>query len=112
MTLVDPTAARLSALDPTVRGLTVLVPAYNEQNGIERVVEWIREALGPSGLEYEVLVVDDGSADRTAELAERIGARVLRHGGNRGYGEALKTGIRHATHEWVAIIDADGSYPA
>ena len=112
MTLVDPTAARLSALDPTVRGLTVLVPAYNEQNGIERVVEWIREALGPSGLEYEVLVVDDGSADRTAELAERIGARVLRHGGNRGYGEALKTGIRHAAYEWIAIIDADGSYPA
>ena len=112
MTVTDPHLERLRTLDEGVRGLTILVPAYNEERGIATVVAWIRQALEPSGLDYEVLVIDDGSADRTAEIAEGTGARVLRHGGNRGYGEALKSGIQHATHEWVAIIDADGSYPA
>lgn len=111
MTIADPTLARFETL-PAVSGLTILIPAFNEERGIARVIEWIRAALRASDLDYEVLVIDDGSADRTAELAEATGARVLRHPGNRGYGEALKTGIRHAAHEWVAIIDADGSYPA
>jgi glycosyltransferase involved in cell wall biosynthesis len=96
----------------TASGLTVIIPAYNEQDGIVEVIRWIRSALDSSGLRYEVLVVDDGSEDRTYELAESTGARVMRHHANRGYGEALKTGIRHAAHEWIAIIDADGSYPA
>jgi glycosyltransferase involved in cell wall biosynthesis len=92
--------------------LLIIVPAFNEERGIERVIHWIRESLAASGLVYEILIVDDGSLDRTAELAEGTGARVLRHPSNRGYGEALKTGIKHASHEWLAIIDADGSYPA
>jgi glycosyltransferase involved in cell wall biosynthesis len=91
MTLVDSRPARLAAPE-TVHGLTVLVPAYNEERGIERVIGWIRDALLPAGLAYEVLVIDDGSVDRTAELAERAGARVLRHRGNRGYGENGTTG--------------------
>src|SRR5438874_9655736 len=112
MTLVDAEAARLEALDATTRGLTVIVPAFNEEHGIAGVVRWIHEAFEPSELVHEILVVDDGSADLTAQMAEQAGARVLRHSSNRGYGEALKTGIRHAAHEWIAIIDADGSYPA
>lgn len=96
----------------TSAGLTIVVPAYNEEHGITGVIESVRRAFERSSTEPEILVVDDGSADRTAELAEQAGARVIRHNGNRGYGEALKTGIQHATHEWVAIIDADGSYPA
>jgi glycosyltransferase involved in cell wall biosynthesis len=59
-----------------------------------------------------IVIVDDGSPDRTAEAAEATGARVVSHRQNRGYGEALKTGIRHAGFERIAIIDADGSYPA
>ena len=61
--------------------------------------------------EFEILVVDDGSKDRTAEEARATGVRVVQHRQNRGYGEALKTGIRHARFERIAIIDADGSYP-
>jgi glycosyltransferase involved in cell wall biosynthesis len=112
MTIAQPDLDRFNALDATSHGLTVIVPAYNEEHGIAGVVDWIRRSLEPSGLPYEVLVVDDGSADRTAQLAGEAGARVIQHLGKRGYGEALKTGIRHAEHEWIAIIDADGSYPA
>jgi glycosyltransferase involved in cell wall biosynthesis len=61
--------------------------------------------------EFEILVVDDGSKDRTADEARATGVRVVQHRQNRGYGEALKTGIRHARFERIAIIDADGSYP-
>ena len=111
MTAGAPKLEQPAAAAP-VTGLTVVIPAYNEEAGIVDVIHWIRSALDSSDLAYEVLVVDDGSEDRTFELAQSTGARVLRHHANRGYGEALKTGIRRATHEWIAIIDADGSYPA
>jgi glycosyltransferase involved in cell wall biosynthesis len=112
MTLAQTDLRRFQAMDAAASGLTVIVPAYNEERGIAGVVEWIRRSLGPGELAYEILVVDDGSADRTAQIAEQAGARVVRHTDNRGYGEALKTGIQHASHERIAIIDADGSYPA
>jgi glycosyltransferase involved in cell wall biosynthesis len=113
MTLAETDLRRFRAMDAaSASGLTVIVPAYNEEDGIAGVVEWIRESARPADVPCEVVVVDDGSADRTAELAEQAGACVIRHADNRGYGEALKTGIQHATHEWIAIIDADGSYPA
>lgn len=112
MSLAEPETWRFRPVEATTSGLTIIVPAYNEQDGIAGVVRWIEEVLRPAGLAYEVLVVDDGSEDCTAKLAQQAGARVLRHANNRGYGEALKTGIRHAAHAWIAIIDADGSYPA
>jgi glycosyltransferase involved in cell wall biosynthesis len=63
-------------------------------------------------LDYEILVVDDGSQDKTAVVVEERGARIVRHPENRGYGASLKTGIRHTAYELIAIIDADGTYPA
>jgi glycosyltransferase involved in cell wall biosynthesis len=56
-------------------------------------------------------VVDDGSTDKTAEAAAAAGARVVRHPYNKGNGAAVKTGIRHATGEFVLIVDADGQHP-
>jgi glycosyltransferase involved in cell wall biosynthesis len=60
---------------------------------------------------HEVIVVDDGSSDGTADQASRAGARVVRHPYNKGNGAAVKTGIRNATGEFVLIIDADGQHP-
>ena len=104
--------ARPSEASPVSTGLTIIIPAYNEERGIGPVVEKVRDAMDAADCQYEILVVDDGSADRTAEVARATGVRVVSHRQNRGYGEALKTGIRHAGFERIAIIDADGSYPA
>jgi len=75
-------------------------------------VEAVRSALGSNGIEHEIIVVDDGSCDRTAEEALRAHARVLRHSENRGYGSALKAGILAAKHDTIVISDADGTYPS
>ena len=61
---------------------------------------------------HEILVVDDGSQDATGERAAAAGARVLRHPYNKGNGAAVKTGIRHATGEFILIVDADGQHQA
>ncbi len=94
------------------RSLSVVIPAYNEQDGIGGVIAEVRNLLERHGIETEILVVDDGSADRTAQAAAAAGARVVRHRSNRGYGAGLKTGIIAARFDNVAIIDADGTYPA
>jgi len=99
--------------------VTVLLPAYNEQSAIEPVLAEIVEALADEPIAYEILVVDDGSTDRTAELAERFAAdcwqctiRVVRAPQNRGAGAARRLGIRQAHGEIVVMLDADGTYPA
>jgi glycosyltransferase involved in cell wall biosynthesis len=96
----------------TAGSVTVVVPAFNEERGIGPVLSQLHQVMAVSRLSYEVIVVDDGSQDRTAELAEGSdGVAVLRHRANRGYGAALKTGIRHAHFDLICITDADGTYP-
>jgi len=117
MTVADPRTrtellSRPPADDPVSHALTIIIPAYNEERGIIPVVEQVRDAMEEFEFPFEILIVDDGSRDKTAEQARTTGARVVQHRQNRGYGEALKTGIRHAQYERIAIIDADGSYPA
>ena len=93
-------------------GITIVVPAYNEEQGIRAVLDQTYSVLEGSGLNYEIIVVDDGSRDDTAAVAEAHEAvKVLRHTSNRGYGAALKTGIRHARYDLICITDADGTYP-
>jgi glycosyltransferase involved in cell wall biosynthesis len=87
--------------------ISVVIPAYNEEGAIAHTVHRVRDALQGA----EVLVVDDGSSDRTAELAREAGAKVVSHPANGGYGKALKTGIAQAGHDTVVICDADGTYP-
>lgn len=94
--------------------LSVVIPAYNEQDAIVAIVERVLAtcpALEAARVETEVLVVDDGSQDRTAQLASQHGVRVIRHLKNRGYGAALKTGFHHARGDYLAFLDADGTYP-
>lgn len=88
--------------------VSVLIPAYNEAPVIGDVVARVR-AAAPW---HEVIVVDDGSADGTAERALEAGATVARHPYNKGNGAAVKTGIRRASGEFILILDADGQHRA
>jgi glycosyltransferase involved in cell wall biosynthesis len=94
--------------------LSVVIPVYNERESIGKTVEEIHAAFEKAGtsVEYEVIVVDDGSDDGSgAILAEMSNIRLLSHKRNRGYGAALKSGIRSAEGKVIAITDADGTYP-
>lgn len=91
---------------------SVIIPAYNEELGITQTLDDLHRVLRGAGCEYEVLVVNDGSSDRTPELLDgRDDCRIIHHQQNQGYGAALKTGIRSASHALIAIIDGDGTYP-
>lgn len=92
--------------------ISVVVPAYNEENGISPVLQQLSDILAQSGWVYEIIVVNDGSKDGTADILKtRTDITLINHPTNRGYGASLKTGIRHANHDIVCITDADGSYP-
>jgi len=95
--------------------LSIVIPAYNEERGIAQIIERtlaIRPRLQEVGVDMELLVVDDGSRDRTAEIAACYPeVRLIRHTVNRGYGAALKTGFNHARGNLLGFLDADGTYP-
>lgn len=93
------------------RGVTIVIPAYNEAAHVAEQVRSVEKVMQASGWQFEIIVVDDGSADGTAEQAAATGVRVLRRRKNRGYGSALKLGVRAARFPWILITDADGTYP-
>jgi hypothetical protein len=87
---------------------TVVLPAFNEGAALPHVLDELAEYLDSS---YEVLVVDDGSTDDTADVAARYPVRLVQHASNRGKGVAIRTGITEARGENVVIMDADATYP-
>ena len=107
------TNTRVEPIQPSPPAVSVVVPAYNEEHGIRPVLTSLGRTLSAlPGVTYEIIVVDDGSTDGTSEAARDLpDVSVVRHDSNRGYGAALKTGLRHARYEWICITDADGTYP-
>lgn len=92
--------------------LTVVVPVFNEASTVGSTLARLRSSLADQVVPAEIVVVDDGSTDETPAILGRTeGVRVLLHAENRGYGAALKTGVRAAAGDTVGIVDADGSYP-
>ncbi len=96
--------------------LSVVIPAYNEERGIAQIVERVlatRTGLAEAGVDdLELIVVDDGSHDKTAAIASCYPqVRLIRHPTNRGYGAALKTGFSRARGNLLGFLDADGTYP-
>lgn len=87
--------------------LSIVIPAYNESMNIGQVLPRVRAVLAEGD---EIIVVDDGSTDGTADVAARAGARVIRRAYNVGNGAAVKTGIRAATGDYVIIMDGDGQH--
>lgn len=103
-------ADAVSAL--VVPKISVVIPAYNEENAVVSTVDNVREVLGAAGITHEIIVVNDGSSDGTLAAARTSGARVVNFPQNHGYGHALKAGIAASKADLIAILDADGTYPA
>jgi glycosyltransferase involved in cell wall biosynthesis len=95
--------------------ISVVLPAYNEEANVGQSARKAMEAVALHTSEYEVIVVDDGSQDRTSEVVEAMmeehpQVRLVRHEVNRGYGGALRSGFEAATKEWVFLVASDNQY--
>lgn len=91
--------------------LSVIIPTMNEEGGVEQVISSIQEILDDTEIDYELIVVDTLSTDRTRDIAIEKGARVIEEP-QRGYGRAYKTGFQEANGNILVTMDADCTYPA
>jgi len=99
-------------LQPPVVGVSVVIPALNEEGCVSETVKDVIDHLKKTNADFEVIVVDDGSSDKTRQRALEAGARILVHNKNMGYGKSIMDGISIALYDVIAIMDADGTYPA
>lgn len=90
--------------------ISVIIPTMNEEKSIGSVIDRIRASLDPITRDYEILIVDTNSRDRTTQIAAERGCRVVKEP-ERGYGRAYKTGFKAARGDVVITLDADASYP-
>jgi len=98
-----------------LKGLSVFLPAYNEETNIEQVALKILSILPEIAEEFELIIVDDGSKDKTGWLAEGLSKKdphvhCILHRENRGYGAALRSGLYESKFEWISFTDADGQF--
>lgn len=96
-------------------GLSIVLPAYNEEENVASAVEEVSSVVRRLGMDYEIILVNDGSADRTGEIARELQQRIpnfrlVEHYPNRGYGGSLKAGFAAATKDLVAFIPADKQF--
>ncbi len=115
MTLSSPPATNASAHGIRKVSLSVVLPCYNEEANVERTTRAALAACPAVSDDFEVIIVNDGSADRTGELADHLASedpriRVVHNRPNQGYGGALQAGFRAATKDWVFYTDGDGQF--
>jgi glycosyltransferase involved in cell wall biosynthesis len=102
-------------VNPAVTSVSAFFPCYNDEATIGRMVELASKTLDTAGVEGEIIVINDGSTDGSADVLAAIAAaeprlRVVHHESNRGYGGALQSGFLAATREWVFYTDGDGQF--
>lgn len=96
----------------TATACSVILPVFNEEQAVDATIDQLHASLRDADRLYEIIVVNDGSTDGTAHvISARDDVKLIQHRRNRGYGAALKTGIRHAKHSLIVITDSDGTYP-
>lgn len=98
-----------------IREISVFFPAYNEEANIERTVSAAENILEKISENYEIIVVDDGSKDKTAEIAKKLAKKnkkikLISHITNKGYGAALISGLYNSKYEFIAFTDSDGQF--
>jgi glycosyltransferase involved in cell wall biosynthesis len=105
----------MTAVDQEKPEISLFYPMYNEEKNIERAVHRAHKVLGSVASAYEIIIVNDGSADRTGEIAERLAresdrVRVVTHERNLGYGAALRSGIGAARLPLIFYTDGDNQF--
>lgn len=95
--------------------ITIFFPVYNDENTVRRVAEKSLDVLSQVADKYEVIIINDGSPDRSGEVADEVAAeypeiRVIHHEVNKGYGAAVKTGLAASQYEWICFTDGDDEY--
>ena len=98
-------------LENNNRQVSIVLPVYNEEANIKETLDKLLNSVKAYNLECEIITVDDGSNDRTVQFIKEYPVKLIQHEYNKGYGAALKTGIRSAKYDIIAISDADGTYP-
>lgn len=104
-----------NVMSPKIKELSVFFPAYNEEGNIKRTVLDAKTVLKKVAEKWEIIIVNDGSKDRTGEIATGLAKsykqiRVVTNNPNRGYGGALKSGFANAKYSWIAFADSDGQF--
>jgi glycosyltransferase involved in cell wall biosynthesis len=99
----------------SVRSLSIVLPAYNEEANVGSAVESVSEVAQSLNLDYEIVVVNDGSRDHTGDVVRELQARIphvklVEHFPNRGYGGSLKAGFAAATCDWIAFVPSDNQF--
>ena len=102
-------------VNPAVTSVSAFFPCYNDEATIGRMVELAAKTIDACGVDGEIIVINDGSTDGSADVLAATAAaeprlRVVHHESNRGYGGALLSGFRAATREWVFYTDGDGQF--
>lgn len=112
--VLDP-ERRLRITPERLAGLSIVLPCYNEEQNVEAMVADARRAAQAFSDDHEIVVVDDGSSDRTGQIAAALAARsgsvrLVTHPRNRGYGGAVRSGLAAARKEWVLLTDGDRQF--
>ena len=99
----------------TLSGLSVVIPAYNEEGSVAATIERVSAAVQSLGIDYEIIAVNDGSGDRTGQVVRDLVPRVphlrlVEHIPNRGYGGSLRAGFDAARHDWIAFLPGDNQF--
>lgn len=98
-----------------VKEISVFFPAYNEEKQIEKTVTQAVKVLNKVAVKWEILIINDGSSDKTGEVAKKLSGkdkrvRVITHSPNRGYGASLKSGFYNSKYDWIVFTDSDGQF--
>jgi glycosyltransferase involved in cell wall biosynthesis len=96
--------------------VSLILPAYNDEATIRAITEEGNQLLSSYATKFEIIIIDDGSPDRSGAIADELSAehpgivQVIHHGQNRGYGAVLRTGVAACQYDWICMVDGDNEY--
>jgi len=98
-----------------IDSLSVFLPVYNEERDIAKTILSVRDTMSEVATQWELIIVDDGSKDKTRDIIEGLTKndpriKIINHNSNRGYGASLRSGFYSAKYSWIAFMDSDGQF--